>query len=176
MKRNSSLLRITLFIIVVAVSGFAVIGLGRAQDPQEEQLNPIIKSPSSIGEVSFPHQFHFEDLEFECQTCHHETNASSLKMPHEDYFDDFWIDCRICHRSDGSAFSQPQSCSKCHHDSPTDIADETLSTKVVVHKKCWECHEVEKGEKASQSCTDCHLQNPDKTSVSQTSVMTLMKG
>jgi hypothetical protein len=166
MKRYSSLLRITLFIIVVAVSGFAVIGFGRAQDPQEGQLNPIIKSPSSVGEVSFPHQFHFEDLELECQTCHHETNASSLRMPHEDYFDDFWIDCRICHKSDGLTLSQPQSCSKCHHDSPTDIADETLSTKVVVHKKCWECHELGKGEKASQSCTDCHLQNPDKNSVS----------
>ena len=139
------------------------MGMVPAQDTPEKQLAPVIKSPSSVGDVAFPHQFHFEDLELECQTCHHETNASTLRMPHEDYFEDFWIDCRICHRSDGPAVSQPQSCSNCHHDSPTDIADETLSAKVVVHKNCWECHELEKGEKASQGCKVCHLKNPDKT-------------
>ena len=170
MKRYSSSIRIILFIIIVAVCGAAVLGLGRAQDPQEGQIDPIIKSPSSIGEVAFPHQFHYEDLELECQTCHHETNASTLQMPHEDYFDDFWIDCIICHKEDGSTVSEPQSCSNCHHDSPMNMADETLSAKVVVHKKCWECHELEKGEKASQSCLACHIKNPDKNADSQTSV------
>jgi hypothetical protein len=27
---------------------------------------------------------------------------------------------------------------------------------VVVHKNCWKCHELEKGEKASQGCSVCH--------------------
>ena len=162
MKTNATFLRRILFLVFIIAGGAALIGIVSAQDTQEKQLTPIIKSPSSVGEVAFPHQFHFEDLELECQTCHHETNASALRMPHGEYFDDFWIDCRICHRSDGSSVSQPQPCSDCHHDSPTGIADETLSAKVVVHKKCWECHELEKGEKASQSCADCHLKKPEK--------------
>jgi len=162
--------------VVAAASGALATGSDRIQDPQETQPGPIIKSPSSIGEVAFPHQFHFEDLEFECQTCHHETNASTLKMPHEDYFEDFWIDCRICHKAAGTSSSQPQSCSNCHHDSPTDIADETLSAKVVIHKNCWQCHEMEKGEKASQSCSVCHLTQPDKYPDPHNSIGPSMKG
>lgn len=172
MKRYATSLRKTLFLVFFAAGVAALIGIGLAQ---EKQLTPIIMSPSSVGEVAFPHQFHFEGLEFECQTCHHETNASTLQMPHEDYFNDFWIDCIICHKGDGLTVSQPQSCSNCHHNSPTDIADETLSAKVVVHKKCWECHELEKGEKASQSCLVCHIKNPEKNADSQTSVH-LMEG
>lgn len=159
---NSSLLERTFFIILFCACGVLLIGFGLAQDPPEEQITPVIKSPSSIGEVAFPHKFHFDDLGLECQTCHHETNASELRMPHENYFDDFWIDCRICHRDDGSTISHPRSCAHCHHDSPTNIADETLSAKVVVHKKCWECHELEKGEQASQGCAVCHLKTPGK--------------
>ena len=158
---TSSVWRIlTTILFLSAVS--VLIGRGYSQEPKDESVSPVIKSSSSIGEVTFPHQFHFEDLELECQACHHETNATSLKMPHEDYFDDFWIDCKICHRGDGTSASQPRSCSSCHHDSPTSIADETLSTKVVIHKICWKCHEIEKGEKASQGCSDCHVKNPDK--------------
>jgi hypothetical protein len=163
MKRYANFLSRTSFLVLFIAGGALLLGVVSAQETQEKQLAPVIISPSSVGEVAFPHQFHFEDLELECRTCHHETNASTLRMPHEDYFDDFWIDCRICHRSDGPAVSQPQSCSNCHHDSPTDIADETLSAKVVVHKNCWECHELEKGEKASQGCKVCHLKNPDRT-------------
>ena len=158
-KRERAISVKALVFVGLAACWIGAVGFSGAPALQEEPLPPIIKSPSSVGDVEFPHQFHFEELEFECQTCHHETNASKLKMPHEEYFDDFWIDCLICHRSDGSAVLQPHSCSECHHDSPTDIADETLSTKVVVHKKCWECHEVGNGEGASRSCTDCHLQN-----------------
>ena len=166
MNNYTTFLKKATFLVFIIAGAAALIGVSFGQD---EQLTPILKAPSSIGEVVFPHQLHFEDLEFECQTCHHETNASTLRMPHEEYFNDFWIDCIICHRGDGSAVSQPQTCSNCHHDSPVSIADETLSAKVVIHKKCWECHELEKGEKASQSCSACHIKNPDKNSSSQTS-------
>lgn len=176
MKTWSTLLRNSLVIIVFAIGAVVAIGFGRAQDSEIEQLPDVIRSASSIGEVAFPHQFHFEVLEFECQTCHHEINAAALKMPHEDYFDDFWIDCRICHKSDGSTVSQPQSCSNCHHDSPTDIADETLSSKVVIHKQCWECHELEVGQEASQACSECHLQNLDDNQVSKIPRTTAVKG
>jgi hypothetical protein len=160
-RRKTSHARI-LILAGFFASGALILGIASAQDMQEQKLTPIIRSPSSVGEVAFPHQFHFEDLELECQACHHDINAATLRMPHEDYFEDFWIDCRICHKDEGSAVSEPQSCSNCHHDSPTDIADETLSAKVVVHKQCWECHELEKGEEASRGCKVCHLKRTER--------------
>ena len=122
----------------------------------EDSTPSVITSPSSAGEVSFPHQMHYEDFEVECKTCHHEINASKLTFPHEDYFDDFWIDCKICHHESGKVTLQAQPCSKCHHSRPTDIADETLSSKVVIHKSCWECHEIGTGAEATTNCTLCH--------------------
>ena len=157
MKKYETFLTRILFLIFFVGSGAVLLGIVSGQAAQEKQPTPIIKSATSVGEVTFPHQLHFKDLELECQVCHHETNAATLRMPHEEYFEDFWINCSICHRGEGSTVSQPQSCSNCHHDSPTNMADETLSAKVVIHKNCWECHELEKGEKASQSCSDCHV-------------------
>jgi hypothetical protein len=116
----------------------------------------IITSPSSAGEVVFPHQQHYEDFEVECKNCHHETNAAKLNMPHENYFNDFWIDCKICHHKGGSGKLQAQACSKCHHSTPSNIADQTLSSKVVIHKNCWECHEIGTGKEASENCQICH--------------------
>jgi len=127
------------------------------QTPQEKsELPAIIKSPSTAGEVIFPHLQHVEDFEIECQSCHHETNAAELKIPHEEYFDDFWIDCKICHQKGDKGKLLAQSCSECHHTDPANIADETLSSKVVIHKSCWECHEVGTGKEASESCQLCH--------------------
>ncbi len=120
-------------------------------------IPPVITSPSSAGEVVFPHQQHIEEFEIECKDCHHETNAAALEMPHENYFDDFWIDCKICHHEGGSGKLQAQSCSKCHHTNPVNIADETLSSKVVIHKNCWECHDVGTGSEASENCSMCHV-------------------
>jgi len=115
-----------------------------------------IISPSTAGEVFFPHLQHTEEFDVACEDCHHETNAAELNMPHDDYFDDFWIDCKICHHEGGTAKLQAQACSKCHHSSPTNIADETLSSKVAIHKNCWNCHEVGTGQEASASCQLCH--------------------
>lgn len=120
------------------------------------RIPSVIKSPSCIGEVSFPHEYHIDDLEFDCEDCHHETNAVELHMPHEDYFKDYWIDCGICHHKGGQTKLEAQACSKCHHTRPTGIADETLSAKVVIHKSCWECHDIDTGEEASQNCEFCH--------------------
>ena len=161
MMRLLPLLKKTYIAIPVLALAAAVMVFGSvAQSQQKDQVLPVIKSPSTVGEVEFPHELHFDGLEIECKTCHHEINADKLSIPHEDYFDDFWIDCQICHGHDGGQISQAQSCSNCHHDSPTDIADETLSAKVVIHKKCWECHEVEIGEQASRSCQICHTPTP----------------
>ena len=108
-----------------------------------------------LGDVRFPHESHFLELELECVTCHHETNATQLVIPHEEYFADFWINCKTCHH-DNAELVPPQSCSNCHHDSPSNIADETLSAKVVVHRSCWTCHEVGTGQTASRACVSCH--------------------
>lgn len=115
-----------------------------------------IDIPSSVGEVMFPHQMHIEDLEIECVECHHQINATKLNTPHPDYFRSSWINCKICHTGSDNVKQKVYTCSKCHHTNPVSIADETLSTKVVVHKKCWGCHEVETGKDASESCEMCH--------------------
>ena len=133
----------------------AFLSVNTAISDTVEMPDEII-SPSSVGEVTFPHLFHYEDLEFDCEECHHELNAAKLNMPHDEYFNDFWIDCNICHNGNQTARMEAQACSECHHTHPYGIADETLSAKVVIHKNCWKCHEVETGVTASESCTMCH--------------------
>lgn len=108
------------------------------------------------SDVVFPHAMHFEDLGIECATCHHETDAGRLVIPHPEYFDTTWVDCEICHRPQ-DAPTPAMACSTCHHDSPTSIADQTLSAKVVIHRSCWSCHEVGQGAEASATCATCHL-------------------
>lgn len=114
----------------------------------------IITSPSTLGEVHFPHKRHVEELGFDCHECHHETRAARLSFPHPDYFDDFWIDCKVCHHEVDTPMS-PRDCAHCHH-YPRTIADETLSPKVVIHKDCWRCHEIGEGAAASRECKFCH--------------------
>ena len=114
----------------------------------------IIVFESPIGQVAFPHEAHFDMLEIECETCHHEHNAARLDFPHPEYFEDFWIECGICHH-DVETPKMAQSCSTCHH-RHTDSADETLSSKVVIHQNCWQCHERGKGKGASETCVFCH--------------------
>lgn len=114
------------------------------------------KDWSSIGPANFPHDKHASEFEIECVKCHHETNAKPLSIPHQNYFDDLWIDCGTCHHKAGAAALDPQACSICHHSKNGDIADETLSAKVVIHKNCWTCHEVGTGAGASAACKTCH--------------------
>lgn len=110
--------------------------------------------PSTLGAVTFPHLLH-QEMDIPCEDCHHDTLASELTMPHPEYFADFWIQCATCHRDSGQP-SCPQQCSACHHSSPSTVADETLSTKVVIHQACWECHPVSVGSEASNNCSLCH--------------------
>jgi hypothetical protein len=126
------------------------------QDTLPPHGQEMIRVPSYIGEVEFPHLDHVDAFGLDCGECHHETNAATLVIPHEDYFDDFWIDCSICHREPGSAALQAQACSNCHPARPKNIADETLSAKVVIHKNCWACHDSGTGAEASSNCAFCH--------------------
>lgn len=112
--------------------------------------------PSSVGEVVFHHEMHTKNLGVKCAECHHHINAKPLNTPHPDYLKSSWINCAICHSEPGKLKQNAYSCSTCHHSSPVNIADETLSTKVVIHKQCWKCHQVGTGKDASTGCEKCH--------------------
>ena len=129
----------------------AVLAAGAAGAQQD-----VIALPSSAGQVSFPHRGHVEEFEIECGECHHDTRASKLAFPHQDYLDDFWIDCRICHRESDPTSAAVRDCGQCHHAFPAKVADESLSAKVVIHRRCWSCHETGTGAQASRSCGSCH--------------------
>ncbi len=131
-----------------------VINTNTNSDTSKTPINITI--PSSIGEVVFPHEMHIKDMKIECAGCHHQINAAELSTPHPDYFKSSWINCNICHKDSGLRTMKIYTCSECHHSHPENIADETLSSKVVVHQKCWECHEVGTGKQASESCKTCH--------------------
>jgi hypothetical protein len=133
----------------------SALTMATALPAQDLGVVDTIEWDSIVGPVSFPHRLHVEDLEIECSDCHHETDAGPLTMPHPEYFDDFWIECGSCHQSTPAA-AAPRACSQCHHASPVTIADETLSSKVVVHRSCWSCHDITTGAEASRGCAACH--------------------
>ena len=136
---------------------FCLLAVADATDqPCSRAVPEIVTFDSGQGAVDFPHHLHIE-MEVSCEDCHHETRAGDLEMPHPEYFEDFWIRCETCHRVVAEP-GCPQGCSVCHHDSPVTIADETLSSKVVIHQACWECHPAATGADASRSCGLCHKQ------------------
>jgi len=109
---------------------------------------------SSVGNVLFPHNVH---LKFGCIACHHQIQAMELDTPHPDYLSSSWINCQDCHKTTSDASGNFFKCSDCHHSEPENIADETLSSKVVTHKSCWKCHTTGTGMEASEGCADCHV-------------------
>jgi hypothetical protein len=112
--------------------------------------------PSAVGDVVFKHQMHIQDRAIQCAECHHQINARKLKTPHPDYFKSTYINCEICHNEPEKIKQRAYSCSGCHPANPVNIADETLSAKVVIHKQCWKCHAVGTGKEASAGCEKCH--------------------
>jgi len=124
--------------------------------PKASALPGMVTGWAPIGKANFPHEKHASEFGVECVKCHHETNAKPLSIPHMEYFNDLWINCGTCHHKAGAEALGPQACSTCHHSNNGDIADETLSAKVVIHKNCWSCHEVGTGANASAACKTCH--------------------
>lgn len=110
---------------------------------------------SSAGAVQFPHKGH---LKYGCKKCHHQIQASELDTPHPEYLTSSWINCQDCHKAEQENGNKYYKCSACHHSDPATISDETLSSKVVTHKSCWNCHETGTGVNASKGCGDCHMQ------------------
>jgi len=161
---------------VVLLSMIAGPGLPQAQvqaenAPQETapaaparrpRMPNVITFESSIGEVQFPHKVH---MRMGCKKCHHQIQAKALATPHEDYLDYSQSNCEVCHKEQENDTAY-YGCANCHHSNLENIADETLSSKVVVHKSCWKCHLSGTGVEASERCNFCHTpqqNNPDVT-------------
>ena len=142
--------------LLVAVSSILLFVLGVPASANAGEIPAVRIFLTSVGDVTFTHQMHYQDRGIQCTECHHQINAKKLVTPHPDYFKSSWISCGTCHNASDKAKQDLYSCSACHRVNPLDIADETLSAKVVVHKKCWKCHAVGTGKTASTSCVFCH--------------------
>ncbi len=112
---------------------------------------------SSLGNVVLPHDVHVRNVKLKCKLCHHQIHAQELDTPHPDYLTSSLINCQTCHSTNSETRKKYYKCSKCHHSDPDNISDETLSSKVVIHKSCWKCHEPGTGVEASKGCSDCHM-------------------
>ena len=111
---------------------------------------------SSLGNVVLPHDVHVKKVRLKCKVCHHQIRAMELDTPHPDYMTSSRASCQTCHSTNSKNRKKYYKCSGCHHSDPDNIADETLSSKVVIHKSCWKCHETGTGVEASEGCSDCH--------------------
>ena len=149
-------------LLLTILSTLLAAPLGWSQEQEEAATAPAaapamppgeVVYPSSVGEVHFPHNRH---LSMGCQQCHHQIKAGPLKTPHPDYLDSSWINCETCHSENAASGGTYYKCGLCHHSAPDNIADETLSAKVVTHKMCWKCHQSGEGTDASRGCGDCH--------------------
>ncbi len=110
---------------------------------------------SASDKPRFSHEQHVHQQHLQCIECHHEIDAARLDTPHDAYLSASGIDCRVCHQGT-SRRHEPQTCANCHPITPTDVADETLSAKVVIHRTCWRCHPTSDGATAADGCGTCH--------------------
>lgn len=141
---------------VAAVSAIVLLAANSPARSETLEIPSEKIFSTSAGEVIFRHQMHLKDLGIKCAECHHSMNAKKLKTPHPDYFKAPSIKCESCHDESEKIGQKAYTCSQCHGSGPKDIADETLSTKVVIHKRCWQCHPVGTGKDASTVCEKCH--------------------
>jgi len=141
---------------LAAISAIFFVGASSSSNADKVTIPSERNFPSSVGEVIFHHQMHIKDLGIKCVECHHQINAKKLDTPHPDYFKSSSIKCEVCHGESEKIKQKAYVCSECHRTNPINIADETLSAKVVVHKSCWKCHAVGTGKEASKGCEKCH--------------------
>lgn len=149
-----------LMVSLAVLIGIAWFTPGQTQDASPEtagqdQAPPeVIQFESSVGNVLFPHKTH---LKMRCSRCHHQIQADALDTPHQEYLESSWIKCGTCHDADPDFNDKYFKCGDCHHSELDNIADETLSAKVVVHQSCWKCHKTSTGADASKRCGFCHV-------------------
>lgn len=152
---------------------YSIAPVGQAQEPgqvEAGQRETSTESParrpklpkditfeSALGNVVFPHRVH---RKMGCQKCHHQIRAQDLVTPHEAYLSHSWVTCHDCH-SESETTTTYYGCARCHHSNLENIADETLSSKVVLHKNCWKCHLSGTGAEASARCGFCHSEGQE---------------
>lgn len=141
---------------IAAVSTMLLLAANLPARSEKLEIPPERTFPSFAGEVVFHHEMHIKDLGVKCAECHHSINAKKLDTPHPDYLKSPSIKCEICHDESERIAQKAYTCSGCHRTNPINIADETLSAKVVIHKQCWKCHQVGSGKEASTVCEKCH--------------------
>ena len=137
----------------------SVILLAVSHSPSKadtETIPPEKRFSSTLGEVIFQHQKHIREHGIKCPVCHHPVIAKKLDTPHPAYFRSSPVDCKVCHNDSEKTKKTVYTCSGCHRSNPISIADETLSSKVVIHKMCWDCHEVGTDKESSKLCKKCH--------------------
>jgi hypothetical protein len=141
------------FVIMSFASGGQAPALAAQDDGEapEAVIAEVVFPPAAV----FDHEFHIDDVELECNECHHETEALRLVTPHDEYFEDLWITCDDCHHSDEVRLD-PQACVDCHPRSSSGIKEQIISAKVATHLSCWECHDSGTGAEASENCSFCH--------------------
>lgn len=128
------------------------------------KLPGVITFESALGDVLFPHKVH---QKMGCKNCHHQIHAKTLATPHEAYLTYSWVNCGDCHDADTAISTTYYGCDHCHHSNLENIADETLTAKVVIHKSCWNCHLSGTGADASERCSFCHAKDAPSLEVSQ---------
>jgi len=154
-----------LFLLVFSLSCYSQEGKQTAAVPEKAPSDTPAATPglpdeitiaSPAGNVVLPHDVHVKKVKLKCVECHHEIHAKELDTPHPDYMTSSRASCQTCHETNPENRKKHYKCSRCHHSDPDDIADETLSSKVVIHKSCWKCHEAGTGVQASEGCSECH--------------------
>ena len=135
-----------------------------AKTPARRPKLPMdITFESALGDVVFPHRVH---QKMGCQKCHHQIRAKDLVTPHEAYLSHSWVTCHDCH-TESETTTTYYGCARCHHSNLENIADETLSSKVVLHKNCWTCHLSGTGAEASARCGFCHIEEQEPVATMQ---------
>ncbi len=141
---------------VLAAMAVAAAPFLAASDGTEDAGDMVF--PSVVGEVHFPHDFHVEELEVECEACHHPVTGSVLDTPHPDYLSGCGVECTTCHGGVGRNVEE-MNCESCHA-AAFRVGHQRLSLKVAVHRTCSTCHEMGTGSVAGASCKTCHSGPP----------------
>ena len=168
--------KLLLFVALLTLAAMPLQGVSQdaGQDPaatREQPAKParrpkmpnIVTFESSVGDVQFPHRVH---QKMGCKKCHHQINAKDLVTPHDEYLNYSRVNCIRCH-DEAENNNVYYGCAKCHHSNLENIADETLSSKVVLHKNCWTCHLSGTGAEASERCSECHSSEVSDSRVAQ---------
>ncbi len=146
-----------LLFLGLVVAGLVASVPGGAGEPEPEGGGPpdTVTFPSHVGEVTFPHAMHVEDLGIDCTDCHHPVTAPKLDTPHPKTFESCSVRCDTCH---GRKDTEPADhrCTTCHTKTVDAAHDAIPSVKVALHETCFTCHEVGTGPDASGSCANCH--------------------